>query len=243
MQLTERFWSKVKKGSIDQCWEWIGGLNGGYGSFKYKNKTVGSHRIAYLLSKGDPGDLLVLHSCDNRKCCNPNHLFLGTHLDNSKDKVAKGRNYVPNVKGELNGRAKSSNAQVETWRKLKKDGMSLAEISRRENVPYSRVWGAVSGSRERWGKNENYNIRKGKYKDNFKKNIKLNQNPQTGEFASSSPVGYASEAVSVLENGLKLILEMISEEDDIESLEALGRDQNKFLEAIEILKKSLQDIR
>lgn len=94
--LSVRFWAKVKISSEpDDCWEWTGGINpngyGRIGSHKY-GEQYSTHRLAYKLTHGEITDgLFVLHSCDNRKCCNPAHLFLGTHKDNVADMINKGR--------------------------------------------------------------------------------------------------------------------------------------------------------
>ncbi len=77
----------------DNCWEWNAAKNeSGYGVISYKSRTIGAHRASWLLHKGEiPNRLLVLHHCDNPPCSNPDHLFLGTHKDNSQDAMKKGR--------------------------------------------------------------------------------------------------------------------------------------------------------
>lgn len=89
------FWSKVdRSGGPDTCWTWTGAVTSKwhYGCFSLgKGQVRGAHKIAWLLTNGDTNGLCVLHRCDNRVCCNPGHLFLGTKQDNSDDKVQKGR--------------------------------------------------------------------------------------------------------------------------------------------------------
>lgn len=76
------------------CWEWIGSTVTGYGKFRDDRKMVLAHRMSFLVFNGDiPMNMQICHKCDNRKCINPDHLFIGTQLDNIRDCVAKGRNY------------------------------------------------------------------------------------------------------------------------------------------------------
>ena len=75
------------------CWLWNAACRTtGYGVFSYNGKPVTASRVSYILYKGtDPGDLFVCHTCDNPKCVNPDHLFLGTNQDNVEDRKRKGR--------------------------------------------------------------------------------------------------------------------------------------------------------
>lgn len=93
----KRFWSKVKFGNQNECWEWQASLNhGGYGQYQIPNgekwKCIKATRFIYETMFGRfDYSLNVLHYCDNPKCVNPNHLWLGTHKDNSMDREQKGR--------------------------------------------------------------------------------------------------------------------------------------------------------
>lgn len=89
----KRFWDKVDIKGPDDCWEWQRSLNnGGYGRSHFNGKQIKAHRLSFLLTHHEiPEGMLVLHKCDNPKCVNPDHLFLGTHYDNMQDMKAKGR--------------------------------------------------------------------------------------------------------------------------------------------------------
>lgn len=91
-----RFWSRVTRG--DGCWEYQGALLlNGYGTVRLEASThMLAHRYSWVLANGAiPEGLKVLHHCDNRRCVRPDHLFLGTLSDNTRDCIAKGRHYTP----------------------------------------------------------------------------------------------------------------------------------------------------
>lgn len=90
-----RFWSKVAVGRPTACWPWRASCDRyGYGQFKIDatDPPVRSHRVAYELANGDADpEAKVRHSCDNRACCNPDHLLIGTQADNHTDREVRGR--------------------------------------------------------------------------------------------------------------------------------------------------------
>lgn len=89
----QRFWSRVDRGTPGECWLWRGNrIPQGYGQVMFRGKNYRSHRIAWAITnQRDLGDLHACHACDNRGCCNPDHLWLGTNRDNVDDAVRKGR--------------------------------------------------------------------------------------------------------------------------------------------------------
>lgn len=131
----EEFWQQVdKKGPVvshvgTPCWIWIGNTKArGYGQFWIGGEQVYCHRIAWILEHGPvPEGSSVLHDCDVSLCVNPSHLFLGTQLDNARDREAKGRG---RTKGSANPMAKYDPTLAATVRKLRAEGMSYARIAK-----------------------------------------------------------------------------------------------------------------
>lgn len=137
------FWRFVRK--TDGCWEWIGGTSRGYGIFKLNNKSYRAPRFAWRLLIGEvPSGLFVLHSCDNRACVNPDHLFLGTHDDNMLDMVQKGRATGCPLRGEEASNAKLTNDQVLAIRAKKEAGMTYRPLCRLFGITYNTAWCIVN---------------------------------------------------------------------------------------------------
>lgn len=91
-----RFWPKVNVLGETQCWNWMASIKpNGYGQIGRGGRGAGvvyAHRASWELVNGKiPDGLQVLHHCDNRRCVNPSHLFLGTQKDNIRDMLSKGR--------------------------------------------------------------------------------------------------------------------------------------------------------
>lgn len=100
----ERFWSKVNKGKKNECWLWLASTTtGGYGYFR-ANGHMNAHRFSLMIKLGtDELNGMALHSCDNPRCVNPNHLSLGTNSENIKQAFDRGLMF--GLKGEKHGRA------------------------------------------------------------------------------------------------------------------------------------------
>ena len=123
------FWSKISRGNWNNCWEFRGAIgNNGYGKFWNGNKIIQAHRFAYESYYGHkiPLGKLVLHKCDNRACCNPSHLYLGTQLDNMRDMILRGR-LVRNSYKSACTKAKFYAGKIWLIRRLKNSDRRLSE--------------------------------------------------------------------------------------------------------------------
>lgn len=127
-----RFEDKVLK--TDGCWIWKAATRTtGYGVFSYKGKPVTASRVSYILYKGEITDgLHVLHTCDNRLCVNPDHLFLGTNKDNVEDRKSKGRRA-----GRLKVASEENISEIKSL--LETEKYSYREIERMTGISRSTI--------------------------------------------------------------------------------------------------------
>ena len=138
------FWSFITPASADTCWEWQSETQmvNGYGSFQFQGKRYYAHRISWELHNGQPipDGYHVCHKCDNPRCANPHHLFIGTNLENIKDKIRKNRQ----TKGTDQHYAKLNAEMVTEMRKMSTQGNTYRSIANHFGVVISVAWEAIN---------------------------------------------------------------------------------------------------
>lgn len=132
----------------DGCWIWRGWCSTGrlpYGLIRRGSKQFYAHRVSWQVHFGAiPDGLHVLHKCDNPPCIRPDHLFLGTHLDNVRDRQAKGRTRIPALRGE---QAPWSKLTEQAVREIRATDDSAKALAARYNVSEGAIYGVLSGRR------------------------------------------------------------------------------------------------
>lgn len=151
--LEVRFWRRVVcLMGPDNCWIWTGGKNNtGYGSLGHRKRSLLAHRVAYEIHHGVtlPSTTAVCHTCDNRVCVNPAHLWLGTLGDNNWDRHKKGRSRGGSMRGQVNPMAKLTEDDVRNIRQsteplltvAKRFGISFQTVS---NIRLRKTWRHVA---------------------------------------------------------------------------------------------------
>jgi hypothetical protein len=149
----EVLWDKVDKRSEDECWPWKGLLKDGYGRVQINDRSYYAHRVIYSLAFPNVIEWkapsrtqetgFLLHKCDNPCCCNPNHLFVGTHADNMADKVAKGRS--PDFSGGKGPRCKLTMEQAQEIRQKRRNGVSARQLSAEYEISLPSIKTLLAG--------------------------------------------------------------------------------------------------
>lgn len=145
--LEAKFWSRVQPAEADECWLWTGPVvDGNYPKVWMDQKIQGAHRVSYALAVGDlePG-MCVCHTCDNRLCVNPAHLWLGTKADNNADAHAKGRSSGGSLPGEMSPMARLTDDAVREIRSRVAAGEPKASVARDFGVCKQTVCNVISG--------------------------------------------------------------------------------------------------
>lgn len=146
-RLIERFNLKYRKDDSG-CWIWTASVAGkGYGQIKLpgQRKQIYAHRLSYMIHKGeDPGKKHICHTCDNPRCVNPEHLFIGTSQDNHDDMKAKGRHTF----GEKSATVKLTEKQVEQIMDMLKANVPQTRIAKAFNVHQTTI--SKIHRKERW---------------------------------------------------------------------------------------------
>ncbi|UBF29847.1 HNH endonuclease (plasmid) [Kovacikia minuta CCNUW1] len=146
--LESLFWTKVAKSKAeDGCWFWTGQVMiSGYGDFKTNKKSFLAHRYAYEITYGKipSRKVLVCHKCDNKLCVRPDHLFLGSHKNNSQDMVAKGRSTKgrkghSGKSGESNSQSKLTAKDIEIIRWRLEQGETQQSLANEYGVTQTNI--------------------------------------------------------------------------------------------------------
>lgn len=149
----EAFWTRVQCGAPDQCWNWQGATNStGYGNLSYQGSAVTAHRVAAFLvglvpTLKAPTDRkqggFIMHSCDNRSCCNPAHMRVGTYTQNQLEAYSRNRRKA--FRGEAHTNAKLTNRAAELVRELYAHSVPQDSIAALMGVSQSSVSNILLG--------------------------------------------------------------------------------------------------
>lgn len=153
--IPKRFWDKVNKLSDEECWEWQAATNSiGYGYFWHEEQRLCSaHSYSFIKHYGPlPDTKIVCHTCDNRKCVNPKHLYAGTHLDNSRDATTRNRRNDPT--GDNSVHATLTYEQI---LEILKDNRSQVTIASEYGVSQGQISKIKTG--KKWLKHRNSNTK------------------------------------------------------------------------------------
>lgn len=144
--LADRFWTKVSKRGVDECWEWMAFKDAqGYGKISVNSSPRLAHRVSYEIHHGPiPDGMFACHRCDNPGCVNPGHIFIGQPIDNIKDMHDKGRAVYPPINaGKDHGMCKLKPADVLAIRSAR--GIPQRTLAKQYGIGQSQVQRIRSG--------------------------------------------------------------------------------------------------
>lgn len=146
-----KFLQHCMRGSEDECWIWVGPMHkvSGYGVFEVYNIEYKAHRVSfyYFNKRTTESEFDILHTCDNRRCCNPKHLYEGDNADNNRDRAC--RNPESFIKlGSINPAAKLTENDVPEIFRLKATGYTQEQIAKKYGVVFSTIGKVLR--REKW---------------------------------------------------------------------------------------------
>ncbi len=142
--LKKRFHKSVPQSDPNECWEWQACLRNGYGCIKHEGRALQAHRVAYVLAYGNPSEECVIgHKCDNKKCCNPNHIEAITPAQNNRDAFQRIRRCE--IRGEEIATSVLTEELVAKIWELRKGGMSQRKVAEQIGHKYSTVKGVLIG--------------------------------------------------------------------------------------------------
>lgn len=152
ISIEARFWAKVQKGELNECWLWLGSKDsGGYGLIGNTDtkRLMKTNRLSWIIHFGEiPKGMKVCHHCDTPACVNPSHLFLGTQADNVRDMVKKGRGQrhgKGGVYGDKNPLAKFTQEDFDKVLELRAKGLSTRQIAIIVGMSASHVGYVIKG--------------------------------------------------------------------------------------------------
>jgi hypothetical protein len=156
-QLNNIIWAKIEKRFMDrvcisdnECWIWQGSNNGTYPTYHVlgANKTVYAHRLSYEMFNGEiESGNVVMHTCDNPLCVNPEHLTQGTQMQNMHDMNRKGRAWRPGMKQPLTGATNpAAKINQETVNAIRQEqGVSVRQLAKKYGLGASQIHRILKG--------------------------------------------------------------------------------------------------
>lgn len=147
MKTRQRVFENTKVGGPDDCWLWLGAMDGeSYGRIGIDGTSVKVHRVMYNIYFGEIGDYQINHKCDIRNCVNPHHLYKGSQSENIQEMWDRGRRDKEEMRGENNPKSKLTNEQAaEIKERLDNGEETHAEIAQDYPVTKSVIGNISAG--------------------------------------------------------------------------------------------------